>query len=33
LRQHKIILAKNSARELREGENKQIKSDKHKRHM
>jgi hypothetical protein len=32
LRQHKIILARNSARELREEENKQIKSNKHKRH-
>jgi hypothetical protein len=32
LKQHKIILARNSARELREEENKQIKSNKHKRH-
>jgi hypothetical protein len=30
LKQHKIILAKNSARELREGDNKQITSNKHK---
>jgi hypothetical protein len=33
LKQHKIILAKSSARELRKGENKQITSNKHKRHM
>jgi hypothetical protein len=32
LKQHKIILARNSARELREKENKQIKSNEHKRH-
>jgi hypothetical protein len=32
LKQHKIILARNSARELREEENKQIKSNEHKRH-
>jgi hypothetical protein len=32
LKQHKIILARNSARELREEENKQIKNNKHKRH-
>jgi len=32
LKQHKIILAKSSTRELRKGENKQITSNKHKRH-
>jgi hypothetical protein len=32
LKQHKKILAKSSARELREGENKQITSNKHKGH-
>jgi hypothetical protein len=32
LKQHKKILAKSSARELRKGENKQITSNKHKRH-
>jgi hypothetical protein len=32
LKQHKIILAKISARELRKEENKQITSNKHKRH-
>jgi hypothetical protein len=32
LKQHKIILAKSSARELRKRENKQIISNKHKRH-
>jgi hypothetical protein len=32
LKQHQIILAKSSARELRKGENKQITSNKHKRH-
>jgi hypothetical protein len=30
LKQHKIILAKSSAKELRKGENKQITSNKHK---
>jgi hypothetical protein len=30
LRQHKVISIKNSARELREGEDKQITSNKHK---
>ena len=32
MKQHKIILARNSARELREEENKQIKRNEHKRH-
>jgi hypothetical protein len=32
LKQHKIILAKSSAKELRTVENKQITSNKHKRH-
>jgi hypothetical protein len=32
LKQHKIILAMSRARELRKGENKQITSNKHKRH-
>jgi hypothetical protein len=32
LEQHKIILAKSCARELRKGENKQITNNKHKRH-
>jgi hypothetical protein len=32
LKQHKIMLAKSSARELRKGEDKQITSNKHKRH-
>jgi hypothetical protein len=32
LKQHKIILAKSSAKELRKGENKQITSNKHKRY-
>jgi hypothetical protein len=32
LKQHKIILAKSSAKEHRKGENKQITSNKHKRH-
>jgi hypothetical protein len=32
LKQHKIILAKSSARELRMRENKQFTSNKHKRH-
>jgi hypothetical protein len=30
LKQHKVILTKNSARELREREDKQITSNKHK---
>jgi hypothetical protein len=30
LRQHKVISTKNSARELKEGEDKQITSNKHK---
>jgi hypothetical protein len=30
LKQHKILLARDSARELREQENKQITSNKHK---
>jgi hypothetical protein len=30
LKQHKVISTKNSARELREGENKQITRNKHK---
>jgi hypothetical protein len=32
LKQHKVISTKNSARELREGEDKQITSNKHKWH-
>jgi hypothetical protein len=32
LKQHKIMLAKSSARELRKRENKQITSNKHTRH-
>jgi hypothetical protein len=32
LKQHQIVLAKSRARELRKRENKQITSNKHKRH-
>jgi hypothetical protein len=32
LKQHKVMLAKNSTRELRKGKNKQITSNKHTRH-
>jgi hypothetical protein len=32
LKQHQIVLAKNSARKLRKGKNKQITSNKHMRH-